>query len=606
MSEGIDLTGGHRIDFGDRTELNGLDRFAMLIGVSRSVTGWFSAARTLVARSVSGKRQVGVAVRPLGGLGAVSFGVAPGPTAGLTNWYVPDVVPGAIPFQGRTTYLLAFYFRQGQARAWVNGVEATLTQTDGPLPPALTSPIGVPLTVGGVDLLQANVFQHAWWWGADLPDDPIVWRSLWAQDCAADLSLGIVPGHDGSLVAIPQPKLYWPMSGDVLPVVTPKVGTLFGTVIPGPGAKTTRVPRPPVRPPDDAAEYRFEISDGYEQHLKPYAGSPGLVLDGADLWLSWARGVEHLAPSTDTIAARSRDLGRTWPRKGLVWPGDREVEELAFDADDTASCRGSRFVALPGGRLLQLMVYRLMDLAQNPYRSIKARHTDDRGKTWSPWRETLAAGTRFTSMGGGGSILVLPDGAIQLGAYRRDNVIGSAPPLEQAWYDAFFLKSMDHGLTWQVGPTIASGAPNLQWEEPIVGVLQSGKWLALLRRDSPAPAGIYRSESADGVAWSEPVWVADGYNTPVWIQLPGGTILMTTRRLSDGHGVLRWSIDEGTTWSAGVDLVSPVTRVAFQAGASMTLLPDGVVCLAQSHEIDGFTSRTLLEVLRLKPLWAAP
>ncbi len=611
-TEGVSLVGAGWVSFGDRVELNDAECLAIKIVTSRDATGWHSAARQLVARhGGSAKKQLLIKVEPLGGPGAVSFNVADSATGDYVSHYIPDAPAGTMPFVGRNPYMLGFVFRHGRLDAWVNGVQVDPIGS-APLPTSLTSIDGVDLTVGGPDFLQANVSDFAVWTGCDqVRDDPILWRSVFFNQYeTADLASGVVRGHDGSRVIIPEPRWWWPMSGDALPIVSPRVGNVFGLVTPGPGSKTTRIPRSPVRPPDAVAEYRFELADGTDLSSPPHMHSTGLILDGGQLCLACTPGTNHLAPNQETYLYCSSDLGQTWPWRNRRWPGDRHDPILAYSTPD--SFRGHSLVVAPGGRWLHFGNFRLIDDTTPLYRFVHVRHSDNKGLTWSPWRNTVDIGSRFTSIGGGSSkIAVRSDGGISFSPYVRSWIPGSEPPQEQGWYDAVVVTSWDSGLTWTQTGTIALGAPSTQWEECQIGSLQSGRWMALCRLDYPIPAGIHRFFSEDeGETWGPGTRIFNGRNWPVWRQLDDGTVLAMTREVSgpsNGHSVLYWSHDGGESWLGGVDLLNPSTQEAYNVGHSFALLPNGKVGVMMTHEIDTLAGgQTRLEWLVLRPLWEGP
>lgn len=605
--EGVSLlpgTGGY-ITFGDRTELNSAEHLAILISVSRESTGWFSSTRNLVSRNASGKRQLAVLVNPLGGLGAISVGFSATPSGSLVYRYVPDT---STVFQGKTPMTILVCFDQGQVRAWVDGREAQLTGS-GALPTALTTVSGIDLRLGSTDQLRANVSNFAVWVGSTPCNDAIKARSTWCQGGVCDLSAGTVRGHDGSAVSIPAPMWWWPLSGDTLPDIAPRIGAIGGAIIGGSGAKTQYYPKSAARPDDPfdlAADYRFEIVNGVNDGLVgTYASSPAILLDGGVLWIARSRGTAHLAPNQHAVLERSYDLGLTWPQRERPWPSlPQNALEVAYETVD--SVRASSICKIPGGRILHFVTRRIMDLSQPVYRFFEVRHTDDSGASWSAWRNVATLGTRFTSQSGAQKCVIRSDGGVSVAAYHRDWIEGAVPPEEAPYYTASVVTSWDSGFTWQQTGIIADGEgpPTAFWEEPVIGELSGGEWLALLRKDYPAPPGpgTYSALSTDGgVTWSEPLFAFPGANTPTWIERPDGRLLALSRALDTGHALLWWSENGGASWVGGLDLTRPGSNAALNVGYAFAELPDGRIGIVMAHERP--STPTLLEWIRLRPGW---
>ena len=111
----------------------------------------------------------------------------------------------------------------------------------------------------------------------------------------------------------------------------------------------------------------------------------------------------------------------------------------------------------------------------------------------------------------------------------------------------FSVTSTDGGHNWTTPLTIAA-IPGLEFEEPAIVCLTSGKLLMVIREN--VKRKLYQIESLDnGTSWSLPkVLPIEGYPAHL-LALKDGRLLLTYGwRIADYgiHGI--WSFDEGNTW----------------------------------------------------------
>lgn len=654
----IDLAGGTGngyIDFGNQTWLDNLPRWTVLIGCGKKATVWYSAARQLWGRwgSSAALRQALIQVGPSSGGFTARLQLNPPSGSVCIRDY-----QGAM--YGKTLYqiMARVQLDLGLVDMMIDGNFVPLVGSIA-VPTALRIPSSQSWRVGGTDLLQDLVSQHAFWPSA-LTDDQM--RAVWNRGLEADLRDPSQLGPTGIRVPVPQPLVWWPLgTSDVIPTARPRIGTVQGSIQQANGTPTgalnTLVSRCPIKdlnnnPSDPVAVYRFEIAGWNDQGPDPrqHNGMPCLLKTGVpgELLIARSKGVQHLANNQDIFLDRSLDLGKTWPwPNGQVWPTEPQstAEVCIFDTatqgpfHDDASARGNiihRFKNGPyAGRIIHFCNYVL-----NPepplgqiQRYVLSCYSDDDDVTRTDWIQTVTLGTQWTGTGGGDGSIELDDGTLYVPVYYRNLVPGSSPPSSEGYYVSQFLKTTDGGQTFTASTVIANGAPNFQWEEPKGGVFRyaqgayaAGTMMVLLRRDydpdHPSyPPQTFRSYSTNGIdgPWSAPVLCFDGANWPVWIQLeydPEHTILCLTRSANDpGHCELRYTKDGGATWSAPIDLAengidgSDVGHSLLETQEDFTqpdgtVVSRGTVLVVQAHErlnAQFTTART--QYLQLKKLW---
>lgn len=294
----------------------------------------------------------------------------------------------------------------------------------------------------------------------------------------------------------------------------------------------------------------------------------------------------------DLVLVRSTDLGRTWGPESVIFDdGDRTTTDATVCIDRERS---------------RIFLFFLRDKQSFAYFS-----SDDDGRTWRGPVSIHSAVTRPEWEEDRRKIPTTPDhyfqhlygvgpgaGAIQLThgpkkgrllvpARHRENLSDGKTG---SFSHVFF--SDDHGLTWQLGPTVVPDGNECRLEE-----LSDGTVMMNMRNTTPAdqPDNSRRlvALSHDGGDTWPTVYRDDALvSTPVHAALrrytgpdcasdrlllfanPASPIRQKDYPYGRYNLTVRWSLDDGSTWSAG--------RVIYPHPSSysdLAILPDGTVGL---------------------------
>jgi sialidase-1 len=281
--------------------------------------------------------------------------------------------------------------------------------------------------------------------------------------------------------------------------------------------------------------------------------------------------IGHLDSCSQAILVRSGDGGWTWSAGELVAEGGPDV-----GVQDPSICR------LSDGRLISNF-FKWQVLRDEPYAAdglgACAVLSEDGGRTWSkdhiPLGRPAGVGTWVSTSD---AILELPDGALLAPLYENN-----LAPGERGGHRSFLRRSTDGGHTWHDWGTIAYDPfGNLDFEEPALAYLPSGKLLCALREDRRHECA-WLTQSADGgktwqIPWRLPLW---GHPQHL-LALQSGSVLCTYGYRRPPYGVRAClSRDEGQTWDLAHELVIRADGIGVDLGyPSSVQLADGRILTA--------------------------
>ena len=306
-----------------------------------------------------------------------------------------------------------------------------------------------------------------------------------------------------------------------------------------------------------------------------------------DLLCVFYAGYDHVSLPNDALpkgaricAVRSGDDGKTWQPAEVVadTPWDDRDPSILRQRDGTLLCSwftyyGNPQDAKPDGGVR--------------YKELWLSGSRDHGLTWSePYLIPNLAGACY---GCSSPIIELADGTLLWPIYREYQ-----NPL-RCW--SAVIRSTDGGMTWTDSTWI--DADNDDNDEPALIQLPDDRLLCVMRTNgdpsrtgNPADPGrtgdpacqMWWSESADqGLTWTRSQKIGFPGHAPYLLRTADGVLLL-------GHRVpntsLHWSLDEGRTWSANLQLDECIG-----AYPSMVALNDGTVLFVYYEEGPGSSIR---------------
>ena len=322
-------------------------------------------------------------------------------------------------------------------------------------------------------------------------------------------------------------------------------------------------------------------------------------------------------PEYRNMMIRSSDGGKSWsapqPFPNYDWHGT-ECPGLKILANGhvLASVYRRKFYGETAATEMDDLVGAL---PRHPYPWVNAhwgtwvhRSTD----AGSSWAESVKVDTRpYISGYSHRGIVELSDGTLLLAlaaadpfydSYCREDLFWSGDPLGNernpegsirvGKSKAFVAVSKDGGHSWRETRQIAQD-PEVNFFEPALARLSSGRLLCLLRSCVEAGDYLYQVMSDDGgLTWSEP------RKTPLWgfpadiIQLPDGRVLCVYGHRRPPFGIRACiSADEGGTWNVDGEIVVrddlPNANLGYPAALAME---DGLVFTVYWGEEKGITS----------------
>jgi len=304
---------------------------------------------------------------------------------------------------------------------------------------------------------------------------------------------------------------------------------------------------------------------------------PALLTTQAGTLLAFCEGREGGDSSDiDLLVRRSKDGGKTWSRKQVVWDEGRNVCGNPCPVQDRDT-----------GVIWLLLTWNDSSFSNSELhqgkgdadRRVFVCASKDDGDTWSEPKDITATTKKedwwWYATGPGVGI------QLQEGAHKGRLVI-PCDFTSKDGYGSHVILSDDHGATWQLGGVIPGGCNECQVAELANGTLMLN---ARMQRNSEKKRGIVTSTDG-GLTWSalrfdgtliEPVCQAsvlryslatDGDKNRLLFSNPAST----TDRI---NMTVRLSYDEGQTW--------PVSRLLHDgpsAYSCLAVLPDGDIgCL---------------------------
>jgi hypothetical protein len=256
------------------------------------------------------------------------------------------------------------------------------------------------------------------------------------------------------------------------------------------------------------------------------------------LLVAYRKASAHAATEGSIVST----IGRT---DGTTWTQERTLKSLRAGFDSREPC----FAKLKDGSIM--LSYYVRDLVQKvtpPGNVFVCRSTDD-GNSWSAPAAVDPGLTHHALTSG--PVCELADGRLAMPAFGRN--VGELNTSSRVCF------STDKGLTWSTGVEIANGpAMGMDFIEPNIVQLFSGNLLCLMRTND-AVKYYYKSYSGDGGAtWSTPTAAFLGTGAPRMMQLQSGRIVCVYRSQiprTGQHAVLRWSLDDGNSWTADEQIV---------------------------------------------------
>jgi hypothetical protein len=253
----------------------------------------------------------------------------------------------------------------------------------------------------------------------------------------------------------------------------------------------------------------------------------------------------------------SRD-GKFWTKRGT--PAEHEPKHTRMNVAAGLARNGDLIVLASGWRL------------QNPGEHVSAlrplpvwiSRSSDGGRSWVVDKTSFPAALPNTwNFIPFGDIFAVPDGSLRTSAYSRRTGEG---------FCAFMLRSDDDGKTWTYMSDIAG-----RHNETAILPLGGGKWIAVARANvTGSPLNLFRSID-DGKNWrlDQSLTQAGELNGHLMRLADGRLLLAHGNRNAGQYGVgIKFSSDEGATWTEGAPLVSDL--LAKDCGYPSTVqLPGG-------------------------------
>jgi hypothetical protein len=304
-----------------------------------------------------------------------------------------------------------------------------------------------------------------------------------------------------------------------------------------------------------------------------YNAFVGMTLENTDdLRLVYRYGSEHNSPDGLIDSRVSTDLGVTWPGSGTT----------LITSSGSNDVRDPFILRLANGRLLLGYDHR------EPYNSsdIRAvvRYSDNDGGSWSSDYSlpTSYAGPLVSVVSG--SVIQLGNGNVVVPGFAEDG----GPEFCFTW------TSTDNGATF-ASPVIVASHETRDYQEPVLRVLDSGRWLMLMRSESNYHTWRTYSDDA-GSTWSTPDDVVDITGRPDFVEYRPGRLLLMGRHNTTGNSPLHYTVsrNDGATWTPPVPVDRDEDDLAMYSAPVVT--STGVVkvvyALESSSTVSGLYFRT--------------
>lgn len=267
---------------------------------------------------------------------------------------------------------------------------------------------------------------------------------------------------------------------------------------------------------------------------------------------------DHLDPQSKAVLVRSKNNGKTWGEKTVVYRDEDAVQDPSLMQLKDGTLLSNFFKWRRGKTKEELEGFGQVAVSQigELYADVGTFvvRSSDNGHTWdkSPAHFEIS---RHKAVSTSAPALECNDGTILLPVYAQPVIensvlIKSAPSL--------VIKSSDKGKTW-VEPTLVAVDPEgkVALEEPTLVQLKSGKIICMMRADSGGGDYLRQAESFDnGKNWTKFWRTPIIGHPPHLLQLSDGRILCTYGYRHPPFGIRAClSENEGMTWNLEKEIV---------------------------------------------------
>lgn len=298
-----------------------------------------------------------------------------------------------------------------------------------------------------------------------------------------------------------------------------------------------------------------------------YNAFPSMVLYNTDdLRLHYRYGAEHNSADGEIDERISTDGGATWPASGT------QIANMIGDGD----LRDPALIRTSGGRYI--LVYDRRD----PWNSTNIDTTriySDNGTTWSANYTLPAIHTGSLESVASGSIIETAGGDIIVPGFGQD----TGDPEE-----VFLWTSTDNGATFGTPVVIATHATR-DYQEPQLRILNSGRWLCLMRSESNHHTWRTYSDD-DGATWSTPDDVNEMTGRPDFIEYRAGNLLQVGRYDTTGDSPTYYALssNDGATWTTPLEVDVGETKLNMYC--TLVKTTDGEVTMVYALESSSTSS----------------
>lgn len=280
-------------------------------------------------------------------------------------------------------------------------------------------------------------------------------------------------------------------------------------------------------------------------HTRTHVHPPNVtLLQNGEMLVTYREGSEHVSDDGIGVLLRSRDEGRTWGERVVLFEHpytDLRQVPITQLRDGTLLCTALIDYTFNGERYSSGMEEVHPEYKGRPP-SIYILRSTDNGHTWQEIAGPIATPNHMLEVSK--QMVELPHGHILMATAFVD-LEGDHSVRSQV------LMSQDRGLTWrQQGATPRVNAPITG--EPALARMSSGRLIMIVRTEMETDGAFYQSTSEDdGATWSTPVKIPlPSMSAPAHLLvLRDGRLLCTYGTRRDPRSIyICLSSDEGCTW----------------------------------------------------------